>query len=222
MPPRAYVSGKMPPDRARRTAGLLVCLLAAFATAAAAHVVLGAFGDDYAEREHLALGPVALAAAALLAAGLLRVAFATLARVEHADPLVVLARGARTLDPRLPLAAVFAGGLGTLVAMESVEQLAARGPIDVAGALGGNVLVGLAVVLAVAALAVMLGLRLARLLVAATIVTARRVAALLRRRAGATIACAPAAGRRRPVAVAVAFLARCSGLRAPPFPATIR
>lgn len=214
----------MTPDRARRAAGLLVCLLAAFATAAAAHVVLGMLGSAYAERDHVALGPVALAAAAIVAAVLLRVAAAAVARAEHADPLVALAREARRLDPRGPLAAVFAGGLATLVAMEGVEQIVEHGRIGpLADALNGNVPLGLAVVLAVATLVVAAGLRFARVLVDVTVRTARAVLALLldplaRERAAA----APRARRRRrPVSVAVAFLARCSGLRAPPFLPTI-
>jgi hypothetical protein len=214
--------------RTRAVVGALVCLLASFATAALAHGAIAALGslgvgedaDAYGAHGHGAVAPVALAAAALLAYALLRVVASGIARREHRDPMVALARAARGLDPRLPSFAVGACALGTLVGMEFVEQLAAFGHVtSVADALGGNGVAGVAIVAMLAVLVTILGLRFAHVLAAAALAVSRIVATLvvaLRLHGDAVSRARIRLAHTGVAAVAGALLARCFGLRAPP------
>jgi hypothetical protein len=123
------------------------------------------------------------------------------------------------VDPRLAVAAVAIGGCATLLGMEFAEQLVAFGHVvGVADAFGGAPLPGLGLVLAAAALVALVGRRAAGWLVTATAYAVTVVAGWLRmlRRAGPTVPSASRSRARHARAVALTFLARCSGLRAPP------
>jgi hypothetical protein len=200
-------------------------LLASFAAAALAHAAIGLAGrlmpggDAYADRAHVAVGPVALAIAALIVAGLGQVALSTLARRGERDPVRRVADRLARVDPRLAVALVAVGGCTTLLGMEFAEQLVALGHVaGVADAFGGAPLPGLVLVLAAGAVVALAGRRAARWLVAATAFAVTVVVGWLRmlRHAGPTVPSASYRRARRARAVALAFLARCSGLRAPP------
>ncbi|HTW82631.1 MAG TPA: hypothetical protein VMD91_01035 [Candidatus Sulfotelmatobacter sp.] len=200
-------------------------LLASFAAAALAHGAIDLAGrltggGDYADRRHVAVGPVSLAIAGLVVAGIVRIALDVAARRERGDAVANVLRRLTAADPRLVVLAVAGGGFLTLLSMEFSEQLVAYGHVvGVGDALGGTPWLGAALVGAAGALVALLGLRLAGWLAAAT---ATVVAALVgwlravrerddRLHAPRTL---------RPVRpVALCFLARCSGLRAPPLTA---
>jgi hypothetical protein len=102
--------------------------------------------------------------------------------------------------------------------MEFSEQIVAVGHmVGVADALGGTPLIGLALVLGCGALVALAGRHVAAWLVAAAAYAAVAVAGWLRTaRATAPHALRVRRAARRPRAAHPAFLARCSGLRAPP------
>jgi len=200
-------------------------LLASCAAAALAHAAidlagrLALGGHAYADRAHVAAGPLALAIATLGVAALARVALSALARQGEPDPVRRVADRLAGADPRLAVAIVTVGGCATLLGMEFVEQLVAFGRVaGVADAFGGAPLPGLALVLAAGAFVALVGRRAACWLVAATALAATVVAGWLRtpRRAEPRVPAAACRLARRVRAVALAFLARCSGLRAPP------
>jgi len=205
----------------------LVWLLAASVTALVAHGVidfvdgLGAPAtDDYGQRAHTALGPVAAIALILTCVLVARVVAIRLGRAARIDPFVAVGRSLRTAGTSLSCLAVGAGGLCLLVAMEISEQFAAVGHFEgIDDALGGNVPVGLAIVLLVAAFVASLGLRFARIALSAGLSAAESFVAWMSF-ARPALAISPSA-HARPVqhrrhASEPAFLARTSGLRAPP------
>jgi hypothetical protein len=178
--------------RAQRAPAILTCVLAALATAAFAHAVIGLLGtlgiaaddDAYAAHAHAAVGPVGLVAAALLFGLLLRVALGATARRTGLDPVIGLARSMARADLRLPVCAVGATGFATLAGMEFLEQLAAFGHADLAAALGGNPLLGASVVALTAFVVTIVGARCAHALVDAAIAASRAVATLVTITAG--------------------------------------
>jgi hypothetical protein len=204
---------------------MLAWLLVSLATAALAHVLieaigtLGASGDAYAEHAHGAVAPVAIGALGLVGAFLLRSAVGSLGRSLAIDPVVLLARRFGAMPPLVPIITVAVGGFATLVAMEFTEQLSELGRIEgIADALGGNALVGLAIVVGVAVVVTLVGLRCAGTLLEATVATVGALYAWIVAKALALID-GPAVPRRRraPCHGATATqIARTRGLRAPP------
>ena len=140
---------------------LLLCstwLLASLATAASAHVFIGAFGtfgvggDAYHVHAHRTVVPIGLAAVAVVVTLIWRSAALSIGRSQAIDPALLLARRFGAIGPLVPIANVAMGAFGTLMAMEFTEQLSALGHIEgVAAALGGNAVTGLAVIACVAA-----------------------------------------------------------------------
>jgi hypothetical protein len=199
-------------------------LLAAFSSAALAHGAidlagqLAAGGDAYAGRDHVAVGPVALIIAALLVAALGSAALGALARHGERDPVRRVARRLAGIGPLVAVAVLGVLGLATLLGMEFTEQLVAVGHVvGVADALGGTPLLGLAIVFACATLVALAGRQCAAWLVEATVHAVLVVAEWLRAaRAAPPRVDAACRTRRRPRVIHPAFLARCSGLRAPP------
>lgn len=203
----------------------LAWLLASFATAAFAHGLIGLSGAvdpggrAYDAHAHAALAPVALAALSLVTIALLGSALRALSRSERIDPVVVLARRFGRMHPVAPALAVALGGFATLLGMEFTEQLSAFGAIrGVRDALGGNALIGCVIVVLVATLVTIIGLRSARALLATVTATLGALVAWIVATTPAPIDRAGIARRiqHRRHASTSAFLARCSGLRAPP------
>jgi hypothetical protein len=205
----------------------LAWLLAASVTALVAHGLidfvdrLGAPASDaYGERAHTALGPVAVIALMLACALVARAVAIRLGRVGRVDPFVALGRSLRTTGTVLSSIAVGAGGLCLLVAMEVSEQFCAVGHFEgIDDALGGNVPIGIAIVLLVATLVVSLGLRFARAALSAGLSAAESFVAWISFARPALAVSASAHARpvqHRRHASEPAFLARTSGLRAPP------
>jgi len=216
--------------RVPRSLSLVVLswLLASFATAALAHVMIGWLGncaggaDAYDEHAHGTVAPIALAAAILLTFGLLVAAANAVARRGGVDPVDLLARRLSEMYPAVPVAFVTLGGLVTLIAMEFLEQWTAFGHVEgIADALGGNVALGFAAVIFVAAALTMLGLRLAHALVAVAAKAVLAVVSWIVAIVGSAVseavrraaACRP---RRRSAAASFPLLAHGFGLRAPP------
>jgi hypothetical protein len=205
----------------------LAWLLAASVTALVAHGLIDfADGlcvrgsDDYGQRAHTALGPVAVIALILTCVLVARAVAIRLGHAARIDPFVALGRSLKTADTSLSCLAVGFGGLCLLVAMEISEQFAAVGHFEgLDDALGGNVPLGIAIVLLVASLVASLGLRFARIALAAGLSVAEAFVAWMSF-ARPALAVSSAA-HARPVqhrrhASEPAFLARTSGLRAPP------
>ena len=160
------------------------------------------------------MSALSLAAVLLIGSALRRVTGRT-----ACDPVTVLAHRFRSMHPLVPSLAVAAGGLTTLVAMEFAEQFAAFGHVqDIGDALGGNPVAGVTVIVVAAALIALAGLRFARALVASAAAVAVALAAWIVAvpRQGPDGAASVRRVLRRRHASAPAFLARCSGLRAPP------
>jgi hypothetical protein len=198
-------------------------LLASFAAAALAHAAIDLAGqltlggDDYAGRDHVAVGPVLLVAAGLLVAGLVHIALAASARREAGDPLLRVVRRLARIDPRLTVLTVVTGGLLTLLGMEFSEQIVACGHVlGVADALGGSTLLGLALVLASGVLVALFGTRCSTWLAATTALVVAAVAAWLRAAGERAVHGAGRAAEQPVRPISLYFLARCSGLRAPP------
>jgi hypothetical protein len=204
-------------------------LLASFATAALAHGCIdllgdaGIGGDAYATHAHGAVLPVALAALILGAVGLLRSALWALDRAHGRDLIANLGRRCGDVQPVAASIAVAAGAFATLIAMEFVEQRSALGHVVGAReALGGNAMLGLAILALVAAIVTLVGLRSVRVLLAGAIAAVGAVffwivAKLDSRRRGAIVR----RSRNRADLCAPTILARCLGMRAPPLPAFV-
>jgi hypothetical protein len=156
---------KLQRDCSSRRILLSTWLLASLATAASAHASIAVFGtlgggDAYTFHAHRTVGPIVLAAVALIATLIWRSAVMSIGRSEAIDPAMLLARRFGTMSPLVPIANVAIGGLGTLIAMEFTEQLSAFGHIEsFADALGGNAAIGLAIIVCVAAALTFAGLR---------------------------------------------------------------
>jgi hypothetical protein len=198
-------------------------VLASLAAAALAHAAidlagqLALGGDDYAGRDHVAVGPVVLVAAGLLVAGLVHVALAASARREAGDPVLRVVRRLARIDARLTVLSVATGGFLTLLGMEFSEQLVAYGHvIGFTDALGGSPLLGLALVLAAGVLVALLGARCSAWLAAATALVVAAVAAWLRAARERAVHGAGRAAEQPVRPISLWFLSRCSGLRAPP------
>ncbi len=205
----------------------LAWLLATSVTALVAHGViefldtLGApASDDYGQRAHAALGPVAAMALAFACTLAARAVSIRLGRAGRIDPVVALGRSLRTAGTCLSCLAVGAGGLCLLVAMEISEQFATVGHFEgIDDALGGNIPLGIAIVLVVATLVASLGLRFARIVLSAGVSAAEAFVAWIS--FAQPMLAVPAVASTRPIqhrrhASESAFLARTSGLRAPP------
>ena len=214
---------------------ILAWLFAALATAVLAHALIGWLGDHllvgiadadaFDKHAHLAVGPVAGIAVALLVAIGLRVSAGALARTEGEDRVTLLAEQFATMRPTVPSALVALGGSAALIGMECLEQCVAFGHIaGIGDALGGNVLVGAAAVALVAVVVTVIGLRCARAFVAAVAVGAVVVATWIAATTAiaalrATVSDAEVRSRRpRRQSVAGSARARAHrfGLRAPP------
>jgi hypothetical protein len=217
--PKAHRDGSSP---------LLVAmtwLLASLATAAIAHVtidvvgMLGAGGDAYGDHAHATVAPIGLAAIALVATLVWRSAALSIGRSQAIDPAMVLARRFGAISPLAPAVSVALGGFGTLLTMEFAEQLSAFGHIaSIADALGGNAVVGLAIILCVAAALTLAGLRSARVLLHVSVSTMSALYAWIAVRARISIdtpLSRRAIGRRRR-SVTDARFAQAHRLRAPP------
>jgi hypothetical protein len=213
-----------PRGSAERALPLLAWLIASCASAALAHALIGMAGQlgwggsDYDGRDHGSVGPVAVAAVALIAFGFLAVALRKASGVAGLDPIVLLTRRLRRLDPVLPCCAVAFGCAASLLGMEFAEQLSVYGHIaGVADALGGNPVTGAFSVL-LSALAVSLaGLGSASALAESALATGALLTSWFREERAVALDCSArsrrtAAGRRRHDRV----LARSAGLRAPP------
>lgn len=178
---------------------------------------LGLGGDAYADRDHAAVGPVALGAVTLAAILLLSsILRATVGRTA-ADPLLLLARRLSTIDPVLPCLAVMLGCSTVLAGMEYAEQVLAFGHVvGLADALGGSVAFGSLAIALTAPLIAICGLRFARTLVEAAVAAGAIVVAWFRKAmrtrdfSAGVVAFAP---RRR---TAWRLLAHSAALRAPP------
>jgi hypothetical protein len=204
-------------------------LLASFATAALAHGCIGLVGDAgiggeaYATHPHAAVLPVALAALILGAVVLLRSALRVLHRAHGRDLIANLERSCSEVQPVGASIAVGVGALATLLAMEFVEQRGAFGHVvGLNEALGGNAMLGLAILALVAAIVTLVGLRCVRLLLdgavaAIGVVFFWIVAKLDLRQRGAIVR----RSRNRADICAPTILARCFGMRAPPLPALV-
>jgi hypothetical protein len=197
--------------------------LASFAAAALAHAAidlagqLTVGGDDYADRAHVAVGPVFLGIVGLVVIGLVRIALAAAARRQAGDPVLQAVRCLAKIDPRLTVLAVATGGFLTLLAMEFSEQIVACGHIiGVADALGGSPMVGLMLVIVAGALVALLGARHVAWLAAATALVAAAVAGWLRAARDRIVRGSMRAAEQPIRPISLCFLARCSGLRAPP------
>ena len=135
-----------------------VWLAASFATAAVAHVVLGFTAASYAERAHAAIVPLALTGAALALGSCVLVMRRALG---DRDGRVVfrIEREIVTIGRPLAIAAVSCGALGTLIAIETLEQFVSAGHvIGISDALGDNCANAIAIVFA-AAVAVVASVR---------------------------------------------------------------
>ncbi|MGH7709171.1 MAG: hypothetical protein ACREM6_14825 [Vulcanimicrobiaceae bacterium] len=203
----------------------LAWLLASFATAALAHGLIGwlgqnSGGNSFDEHAHETVGPIVLAVISVFVSLLLRVATRAAGRSPGTDPVVVLAHRFRDMRPILPSVAVAFGGFATLIAMEFTEQLSAFGHIvGVADALGGDAPVGLAIIIGVALLVTIAGLRSARVLVDATITAVGAFASWVIVAIAGPLTSRAAMMRQsqhRRHASTSAFHARSLGLRAPP------
>jgi hypothetical protein len=202
-------------------------LLGASMTALVAHGIidfvdsLGApASNDYGERAHTALGPVAAIALILACAIVARALAIRLGRAGRIDPFVALGRSLRASGTLLSCIAVGAGGVCLLVAMEVSEQFSAVGHFEgIDDALGGNIPLGIAIVLLVATLVASLGLRFACVALGVGVSAAESFVAWISFARPALVV-SPAAHarpvRHRRHASESAFLARTSGLRAPP------
>ena len=209
--------------RATIVAGLAVAL-AVLASAAGSHAVIGWLGveagsaDAYVHRAHGTAVPVVLAATFLLCSAMLRIAAGAV--TARRDVVVLVARHLGRRDPRVPAALVATGTLVVLTAMEFIEQLAADGHIEgLSDALGGNLALGLAVVVTTAVAVTVVGLRFLRALAETALAVSLLLHAWLspcRRSCSAPLlsgARHPSRGNRaRPGA----RFASCFGLRAPP------
>ncbi len=205
----------------------LAWLLAASVTALVAHGFIdfidsmgASASDDYGQRAHTALGPVAVIALILTSAIVARAVAIRLGSTGRIDPFVAVGRSLRTVGTLLSCLAVGAGGLCLLVAMEISEQFSAVGHFEgLDDALGGNIPIGIAIVLLVATLVASLGLRFARAALAVGVSAAESFVAWISFSRPA-LAVSPATHARpiqhRRHASEPAFLARTSGLRAPP------
>jgi hypothetical protein len=201
-------------------------LLGASVTAVVSHAMVeacdrsGAMGNDvYGERAHVALGPIVAAIVVVVCTLVARAVSLRLGRVHRIDPIVAFGRGIGTSRSFSSSVTVGLGGLCLLVAMEICEQFAAVGHFEgLADALGGNAPISIAIVLLVAAFVVFVGLRFTRIALSAGMAVAEAFVAWVSLESPLLAA---SASRTRPVrhlrhASAPAFLARCSGLRAPP------
>ncbi len=216
---------KLPRDGSSQLLVAFTWLLASLATAALAHVLidlvgtLGAGGDAYDDHAHTTVAPIGLAAVALIATLVLRSAALRIGRSQAIDPALLLARRFGAMSPFVPILTVAIGGFGTLLAMELTEQLSAFGHIEgVADALGGNTMVGLAIIACAAAALTFAGLRSAAALLRVSVSTVSAIYALIAVRARIFVNAAisrRAIGHRRR-SFANAHLAQSLGLRAPP------
>jgi hypothetical protein len=210
-------------------AAFLSWLLASLATAAVAHALIaivahaGIAQETYGRHEHGAVLPVAFAAVILAVSLLLRSALRTVRRSHTLDDVAILAHRCATVRPAVPGLTVAAGGFATLLAIEFGEQFGAFGHIEgIADALGGNGLLGLAIVLVVAALVTVVGLRSASALLSTAVAAVGAIVDWIR--AASSALAAPAiVGQtgRRPERSAPTFIERCFGMRAPPLPALV-
>jgi hypothetical protein len=216
---------KLPRDGSSQLLVALTWLLASLATAALAHVLidvlgtLGAGGDAYDDHAHATVAPIGLAAVALIATLVWRSAALSIGRSQAIDPALLLARRFGAMSPRVPALAVALGGFGTLLTMEFTEQLSALGHIQgIADALGGNAVVGLAIIVSVAAALTFAGLRSAAALLHVSVSTVRALYAWIVERD--RLFRQPAISRRaighRRRSIANTHLAQSHGLRAPP------
>jgi hypothetical protein len=202
----------------------LTWLLASLATAALAHVLIAAVGaldaghDAYADHAHATVVPIGLAAVALMATVLWRSAALRMSRTQAIDPAMLLARRFGTMSALGPIFTVTLGGLGTLLMMEFAEQLSTLGHIEgIADSLGGNVAVGLAIVVSLAAALTCAGLRSAAALLRVSASAAGVLAAWIvvkpRIRVDTVISHRAIRHLRRTIAHAAG---QSHGLRAPP------
>jgi len=158
-------------------AKLCAWIAASFATAATAHGVLGLVETTRAERAHVAIEPLALLLAAIVAASFCLVVRRALG---DGDDRIACAIGRDIRSVRTPLAfaSVACGGLATLVSMEMLEAFISFGRMAGPGeALGGNVAVVGAIVAIAAFAIVTLARRCALPVVAVTTASALRAAA---------------------------------------------
>jgi hypothetical protein len=203
----------------------LTWLLASLATAALAHVLIdivgtfGGGGDAYDDHAHATVAPIGLAAVALIATLVWHSAARRIGRSQAIDPAMLLARRFGTMPLLVPVFTVAAGGFGALLAMEFTEQLSAFGRIEgVADALGGNAVVGLAIIVCVAAALTFGGLRSAAALLDISVSTVSALYAWIVVRDRIVIDTALSRrtiGNHRRI-VANARLSQAHGLRAPP------
>jgi hypothetical protein len=205
----------------------LAWLLGASMTAVVAHGIVdfvdslsARASDAYGERAHTALGPVAVIALILACGIVARAVAIRLGRADRIDPFVALGRSLSPAGTLLSCIAVGAGGVCLLVAMEVSEQFSAVGHFEgIDDALGGNIPIGIAIVLLVATLVASLGLRFARVALDAGLSAAESFVAWIsfaRPALAVSLAAHARPIQHRRHASESAFLARTSGLRAPP------
>ncbi len=200
-------------------------LLASLATAAAAHVLidvlgtLGAGGDAYGDHAHATVAPIGLAAVALITMLVWRSTALRIGRSQAIDPAMLLARRFGAMSPLVPVLTVTVGGFGTLLAMELTEQLSALGHIEgIADALGGNAVVGFAIIVCVSAVVTFAGLHSAAAFLHVSVSTVRALYAwiVVRDRILTDSAISHRAIGYPRRSGANARLAQAHGLRAPP------
>jgi hypothetical protein len=185
----------------------LTWLLASLATAALAHVLIdivgtfGGGGDAYDDHAHATVAPIGLAAVALIATLVWHSAARRIGRSQAIDPAMLLARRFGTMPLLVPVFTVAAGGFE-----------------GVADALGGNAVVGLAIIVCVAAALTFGGLRSAAALLDISVSTVSALYAWIVVRDRIVIDTALSRrtiGNHRRI-VANARLSQAHGLRAPP------
>ncbi len=216
---------KLPHAGSAQVLIFLTWLLASLATAALAHALIAVVGalldaghNAYADHAHATVVPIGLAAVALMATVLWRSAALRISRSQAIDPATLLARRFGAMSPLLPIVTVTMGGLGTLLAMEFTEQLSTLGHIEgIADSLGGNAVVGLAIVASLAAALTCAGLRSAAALLHVSASAAGVLSAWIvvkaRIRVDTAISHRAVRHLRRTIANTVAH---SHGLRAPP------
>lgn len=204
---------------------ILVSLLASLATAALAHGVIelaasaGVGESAYTQYVHVAFAPLVLAVAVLLTAVVLIATLKVVASRGKRDAATVVLRRLQRASTTRSLAIVAGGGLVTLLMTEFLEQALSLGHVGgVVMALGGNAVVGLAIVVLCALVVTIPGLTALRALVTTTARAVGAVVAWI----GAVLAASysTSAGLRREEprhdAADAGYLVRARGLRAPP------
>jgi len=203
-----------------RAAGALFAVAVAALAAALAHLAIDIAGDyllphdAYDDVAHDSRTVVAAAAAALLLAGAARSLYAS---VRAALGRRNVAAAIRIESPIVFIGAVIGMSVPLLLAMETIDAIAARRDVDDLGDLfGGSIALGLGTTLAVAALVAVTAYVVLRFFLRTRAAVARAIGGLLQARERAPQRAFSTLARQRRLVVARATRVRHASKRGPP------